>query len=161
MKVEKLVLLSAEKGPGITWFSPPGELRLPPGAYRLGSYQANRKDDGGNEWILRAGATKSSPRLALEAGEKGKLPFGEPYLPEVTVRARFAKTPKGKAVTAGLSFTLLGAGGEKVTDIRSSTFRDSSVPRSPRSKYRPLEPTYKILELPSLQVAAQGSFHYG
>ncbi len=161
MKVTRLVLVPAGESQGIMWFDPSGEISLPPGSYRLGSYQASRKDDGGNEWILRATAAKGAPAFTAKPGETASLRFGEPFVPKVAVYARFPRLLRALSVTARLSFTLLGAGGERVTDIRSLTYEKSSVPRSPRNRYRPLEPTYKIIELPSLAVAAQGSFHYG
>ncbi len=161
MKVTRLVLAPAGRSAGILWFDPGGEIALPAGAYRLGSYQALREDDGGNEWILLAAGAKDGPALTAKAGKTLTLRFGEPFVPRVGVYARFPKLLWSRSVAARLSFTLLGAGGERVTDIRSMTYKKSAVPRSSRSRYRPLEPTYKILELPSLRVAAQGSFHYG
>ena len=162
MDVKRLVLSSGEKGLGIMWFDPPRVLPLPPGSYRLVSYQAARKDDGGNEWVLRASFTPGKAPLAtVTAGGKALLRFGEPFTPKVAVYARFPKKAKKGAVTARLSFTLTGIAGEKVTDLRSTTYKKSSVPRSASRKYRPKEPSYEVLDLPSLAVAARGSFHYG
>ncbi len=161
MRVSRLVLLPAGASAGIMWFDPAGEIAVPPGAYRLGSYQALREDDGGNQWILRAAGDKKTPPVTARPAGTADLRFGEPFVPKVAVYARFPKLLRARSVAARLTFLLLGSGGERVTDIRSMTYKKSSVPRSPRSRYRPLEPTYKILELPSLSLAAQGSFHYG
>ncbi len=162
MAVSKLVLLPGKGGKGILWFDPPEEIALPPGTYRLGSYQATRKDDGGNEWVLQAKASKNTPLVEVKPGRKGAvLRFGEPYTPKIRVVARFPRVAKKKSVTARLAFTLVGAGGERVTDLRSMTYKKSKIPRSRKNRYRPLEPSYEIRELPSLSPAAKGSFHYG
>lgn len=153
MDTERLILAS-EDGTNLVMAMYPGKgIDLPPGRYRLVSYNASRKDDGGNVWNLKAVAAKDGPVAQVASGDAAALRFGEPFLATVDVNRLAGEK-------ASLRLKVLGAGGETLRDLRCLTHNKSGIERSAKKKYMPKEPGYRIVAKVGA-AAVQGSFEYG
>jgi len=162
MAVERIFLAAAEGGESAMFLDPGTAVALPAGRYRLGGYLALREDDGGNAWRLKAAAQPgTSSTIAVAAGKKTALPFGEPFTPSVAARPLSGSGGgDGGAGDLRLSFSLLGTGRERVTDLRSLTNEKSGAARSSKRTMSPLEPHYTITPATGGK-AAEGNFQYG
>ena len=133
-------------------------MEVPAGTYRLVGYQVQRKDDGGNLWHLRGTGARNGPELDLPAGGSLTLSYGEPFTVKITAtRLGRKNTP---LTQARLTCRVTGAGGERITDLRSTTYNPSAVARSKSSRHRPLEPKYMV-RTGDGKIVAVGSFRYG
>lgn len=91
--------------------------------------------------FISARATNNATAVSIREGETVDLPVGPPYKPIVSVSRRSGSTP-----TAYLRLSLVGAGGETVSNIMV----DGS---------RPKEPEFTITS--GEEKVAQGKFRYG
>jgi len=143
-----------------------GKSPLPVGQWKLLSYTINHtaktttEEEGSLLNTLSAALVQSpsSPRSYVSArakndytavdvreGETVDLPFGPPYKPIVDA-SRTAASGSGSKQTAYLSLSLVGAGGELVSDLRVNGSR-------------PKEPEFTITS--AEEKVAQGKFRYG
>ena len=131
---------------------------LPVGDYRLKSYLALRKDDGGNLWRLKADASSAEATVTVEANALSALTFGEPFLARVDVTP--VRTRNANTFSNRLYLRLTGAAGERITDLRSLDKRPSRIARSEKRWYSPKEATFAFIT-PSGAPAMAGEFKYG
>jgi hypothetical protein len=163
MPVERLALF-AEDGKGFVVLYHPGDkVRIPPGRYRLASYQAQRKDREGDRWLIAGQCTKATAPVAVGDGGAGEIPFGEPFEASASVPEgiyeQLANTGS-ELKDVPLVFRLQGKAGEVVTDLRRIEGEQTSIPMSEVKKGYAKEPSYTIVKTDG-RVAAQGSFKYG
>jgi hypothetical protein len=95
--------------------------------------------------LVSATATEKYNPVTVRKGETVEMPFGPPYTPTVTVAPYGA--PNEQAAQTYLEMTLIGVGGEAVTNM---TVKGS----------RPGKPEFRITD-PEGKVVQQGSFEYG
>ncbi len=95
--------------------------------------------------LVSATATGKYKAVTVRKGETVELPFGPPYTPTVTAMSYGA--PAGEAEQTYLEMTLIGVGGEAVSDM---TVKGD----------RPGKPEFTITD-PAGKVVQQGSFEYG
>ena len=174
MAVERLVLCSAADGASVVMHRPGTAVKIPAGLYRVGTYNALKKDAGGDVWTVRA---SGSPEDAvIEAREGAVLAFGEPFATSVAVPEQsYERFAKGEDKTARLVFQVKGSAGERVVSlVREVPARDAQAGDAPApaaslvrrlllgrvTTQRPKEPEYRILTGGG-QLVAQGSFEYG
>jgi hypothetical protein len=155
-----LSLSAADGKLAVMMFRPDTVVSVPAGAYRLADYRIQRKDEGGNEWVLQAEAGRDAPVTQATQDTETVLPFGEPYSPSVSVDDRdIAKVRLGgRKVT--LNLTIEGIGKEVVTYLRRVTGEKNTILMSANDDSRPKEATYKVLKADG-EVVAQGTFEYG
>jgi len=153
MDTERLTLVSEDNVHRVMAYRPGRSIRVPPGRYRVGAYQARRDDDGGNAWSLRATGAPGGPVAEVKADGEATLAFGEPFVPTVRMR----KLPDGKT---SLALEVRGAAGERLAGLGCSGRAPSRIERSTKKPAFPKEATYKILA-PDGAVAASGVFKYG
>jgi hypothetical protein len=94
---------------------------------------------------VSATATDKYDPVTVRKGETVEMPFGPPYKPTVTTASY--GTPAGQPQQTYLEMTLIGVGGEAVTNM---TVKGS----------RPGKPEFTITD-PQGKVVQQGSFEYG
>jgi len=159
MKVERLSLYAEDTGRCLMVYKPSGDvLMLPPGRYRLLSYQAFRRDERGNLWRMCAQGTSGSPVTEVTSKGGAVLTYGEPYVPLVDINRNYRVLHND----ISLNFTVEGKGKERMlalSTIESAESRFFFLKRSRIGK-RPKEPTYTIVKADG-EIIAKGSFHYG
>jgi len=153
LETERIMFVSEDPAHRVMAFRPGRSVRLPAGRYRVGAYQAERDDDGGNAWRLRTTGPSSGPLTEVRAGEETTIRFGEPFVPTV----RMKKLPDGKA---GLTLEVRGVAGERLAGLKCTGNRPSRIERSRKKPVFPREATYEIVA-PDGTVAASGVFEYG
>ncbi|MEW6072873.1 MAG: hypothetical protein AB1726_09830 [Planctomycetota bacterium] len=138
----------------------PPAVDVPAGRWRVAGYQLYRADADGDRWSLSAAATPRSAVFTVSAGETAAVPYGEPFHPAAAVpRRAYELFAGGKTDRVDVEFTIGGAGGEVVNDLRRVAGRATKIPLDPSSTF-PAEPRYRILE-PTGKIVAQGAFEYG
>jgi hypothetical protein len=162
MRVERLSLYAEDTGRCLMVYKPSSDvLMLPPGKYRLLSYQALRRDAHGDLWRLSAAGTYDSPVVVVAPNIAALLKMGEPYMPVVDLGTPKKDTYTGRG-NIPLFFNIEGAGKEHVfylTTIANADSRWSFLKRRDVRKL-PKEPTFVIVKADG-EIAARGSFHYG
>jgi hypothetical protein len=163
MATKRITLYTNEGVHCVMMYRPGTKIALPAGEHRLLDYAVTRKDGQGDEWLLEAVATNDSAPVAVDAGSRSALRFGEPYVPVVEVPPEIRQALRdGNVTDVPLLFAVTGASKEIVTDLARISGDRTRIPLSTSSGFgnRPKEPTYKIVQ-PDGQIVAQGSFEYG
>lgn len=138
-------------------YKPSDTVMIPPGSYHLLAYEVLRNDDQGDGWTLSAAATPDCTPVMVQKAAEPALAFGEPY----NILAKVMKSPlQEDSETVNLAFNARGTGMEVVTNLARVSGNKTRIAMSPKSKQRPKEPTYKIVD-PSGELVAQGQFEYG
>ncbi len=162
VKTDRISLYS-ETGPKVvTAYKPSGDaLMLPPGNYKLLSYQVFRKDGQGDLWRLSASGSGESPMVTVSPGGKASFNVCEPFTPVVALPSTgSAAVPKSGSLP--LQFSVAGAGKEIVTEITHLEGTATNLPLSTTRgrETRPKEPAYTIVKADG-EIVARGSFEYG
>ena len=160
MEVELLSLYTDDGEHCVNCYKPGSQVTLPPGNYKLLSYQACRKDKQGDLWRVCASSSSDTPSFAVKQGSGEACAFGEPYSPVVSLRTRPGSSSNNGNIP--ISFNVAGVANEILTDVARISGDKSIIPRSSiRGKENlPKEPSYKIIT-PGGEVVATGSFEYG
>jgi hypothetical protein len=154
---ERLSIYTQDEKHFMAIYRPSDTLMIPPGSYRLLAYEVLRNDDQGDGWTLSAAATPDCTPVTVQKAAEPALAFGEPY----NLLAQVEKSPpQENSGAVRLAFTARGTGMEVVTDLARVSGNKTRIAMSPKSKQRPKEPTYKIVD-PSGELVAQGQFEYG
>jgi hypothetical protein len=160
MPLERLSLLDETSGRFLTIFRPSGDtLLIPPGNYRVLSYQALRSDAKGDRWRLSAQGTQFTPVLKVSLHTAASLVMGEPYITQISCRVNsfFFHT----SLSMNIASTE-GAGRERIQSLQ--IIRKNIVANSPVSakviRELPDAPAYTIIKSDG-EIVARGSFHYG
>ncbi len=165
---ERLSLYTEDGNRCMMVYQPGETIMVPPGKYRMLTYQLLRKDLQGDLWQLVAGGTKKSPFVTVDGSGEAVLKFGEPYVPIAEVPERYMDNVRNGSSShvqfsfnqVQLSFNVEGAGKELLTDLRRLSGNRTRIKLSKKSPGRPEEPTYMIWKTDG-EIAARGSFEYG
>ena len=160
MDVEQLSLYTEDTGQCVNAYQPGETINLPPGSYRILSYQAFRNDKQGDRWRLNAAGTYESLFISVTPNSSPVLEFGEPFVPLVDINANIRNS--GIASQVPLYFNIEGKGKEFVTNLLHISGDKTKLNRSKirgREHY-PKEPSYRIVKSDG-EVVASGSFEYG
>ncbi|MBN2490843.1 MAG: hypothetical protein JXQ29_08345 [Planctomycetes bacterium] len=153
MEVDRLVLVTPDGAHRVMVCHPGPTLPVPAGRYRIESYRARRKDDGGNTWTVRAQGDEKAPVVEVSPAGEARLGFGEPYRPTAVPTA-------GPSGSSRLELRVLGTAGERVVGLDCAGEAASRIARSPTKKNMAAEPTYRVLGGDG-KVVAEGAFRYG
>ena len=83
---EAISRFEADGAKGLVTIRPGKEMRLPVGQYHIRSWKTERKDDGGNTWVLTGQYFGQENIFEVNKGSEAKLDVGEPII--ATVEAR-------------------------------------------------------------------------
>ncbi len=180
--VQRLSLCAKDGQSCVTLHRPSETIFLPPGEYKVLSYQVNKADKSGGNWMLEAKGSSEAPFVAVAKGRDAVLKFGEPYTPFIDVQDHYRQQVKsGRATQVSLNFVIEGAGKERVTNLTKTTNVQrastggflsrifgkpekaddpSGVVVSSKNPSRPKEPTYEVTTAEG-ERATSGSFEYG
>ncbi len=169
MLPERLSISMEDGKDCIMMFQPAETIMIPPGRYRLFSYELFREDDQGDLWRLCANATTETPYFTAELGGSALLEFGEPYASVITTasilqginvikQGQTTKLPP----RVPLVFNIEGLGKEFVNDLSHIRGNKTKIPLSQEKNlgHRPAEPTYEITKADG-EVVKRGFFEYG
>ena len=137
-KPYRFSLIAEGDGHCLMAYKPMGDaIRLPPGNYRLLTYQMYRKDEQGDLWRLKAGGSNESPVVTVASGNGAVLSFGEPFHPVVTLPP-VEQMPGDLKERVPLSFSIEGQGKEVMTEITHIEGASTQVQLSKNRKERPV-----------------------
>lgn len=159
---ERLSLITRDGTHCLMVYKPPADvIRIPAGSYRLLFYQLFQKDAQGDIWRLMADGSDESPPVTVAPGNGAALPFGEPFVPVVTLYPIDETSDISKGDTR-LSFSIEGRGKEMVTDISHFDGDATQIPLSKTKNHGefPRDPSYTIVKTDG-EIVAKGSFEYG
>jgi len=160
LPLEMTKLTLADRQGALVMLPRPGRhTRLPRGDYRVVSYLATRRDDGGNLWVLGASGQATGKLFALRSPGTA-IALGEPFLPRAQIKAR--GKPSQEEVDVYLRLHLTGVAGEEVNRLlcTSRPMQSSSLPLSKKRKTYPKEASYKVMDETG-EIALEGNFRYG
>ena len=156
----RMCLTTEDDGRHVMIFGPGREVRVPPGSWRMSSYQLYREDEQGDLWFLAAAASGLTPIVPLAEGQTASLEFGEPFLPAARVPENVYEAFRSKKQDrVEVEFTINGIGGEAVHEIKRVAGNKTQIPLD-ATRSRPQDPHYRIVK-PTGKVVAQGTFEYG
>jgi len=168
MLPERLSISTEDGKDCIMMFEPAETVMVPPGQYRLFSYELFKEDAQGDLWRLCATATTDTSYFAAAQGDRALLEFGEPFVPAITIPSvQQAVTIIRQGQTNKLSprvplvFNVEGLGKEFVNDISHIRGDKTRIPLSQKEKlrHRPAEPSYVITKSDG-EVVTKGFFEY-
>lgn len=133
---------------------------LPAGTWRLDGYVLRASDSEGDLWVLSANGSRKTTPVKIQAGEDAQLVIGEPYSPVAYVLAREQYAVSHGARQVSVSFDLIGAGNELVSDVAHVKGSATTIPLSKSSRLRPREPQFKAFTEDD-KLVVEGSFEYG
>lgn len=162
--------ISTEDGKNcIMMFEPAETIMIPPGRYRLFSYELFKEDAQGDLWRLCANATTDTAFFTAGQGERALLEFGEPFVPAITTaNVLQALTVQSQGQTKLLPprvpivFNIEGLVKEFVNDLSHLRGDKTKIPLSQKKNlgHRPAEPSYEITKANG-EVVTKGFFEYG
>lgn len=163
MAFHRMTLLSAKGKSGVMVFNGGSTFGILPGQYKVIDYYAEKKDAQGDLWSIQANGLNSAKVITVGKGND-ILPVGEPFKVQVQVDPgaykRFEQSKPDQVGAVPLSFSIAGAAGEEVTDLRHLKGEKTKIPLSSKRSYRPKEPEFEITKANG-DPAGRGSFEYG
>ena len=106
--------------------------------------------------------TNESPAVAVAPNIGAVLPFGEPYMPVITLPPADMMPSGARGGNTFLSFNVEGRGKEVLSGLTHLEGSGTKIPLS-KTKGRenlPKEPAYTIVKADG-EIVARGSFEYG
>lgn len=133
-------------------YKPAGQVRMPPGSWRLASYQLERDDAQGDRWRVLARGNNAAQPYTLDATTSMALPIGEPFMPVINI-------PGGFSREVTLVFSIRDRSGAQVTAL-SHEGNKTRIALSKTDPTLPREPSWTAVTTRGEKVAS-GSFEYG
>jgi len=153
---EYMAMVTEDRKQSVSFFKPEALVPVPAGTYRLVEYSLERKDEQGDLWHLEANGHRDMPPLAVAAGQETAWTLCEPLNALVVIMDKQPRKRWFGPPEVSLDFKVLGAGGERITDVDCR--EKAGTPES--ASTRPPRPSFKVIK-PDGEVVAQGRFEYG